>query len=83
MGMPFREPTPNPTLSLTEKIKPALIGYRAKIANQIGKSVSSTTISLKNGERLSHRTGVLGFIANPACPALLSFICPSPCIQEG
>ncbi len=40
MGMPFREPMPNPTLGLTEKIKPALIGYKAKIANQIGNRVS-------------------------------------------
>ena len=64
MSMMLREPVPNASPNLADKIEVALLSQVSKIADQVcdGVLLDGAAAPLKNRERLSGRCNVLGFI---------------------
>jgi hypothetical protein len=79
-SMMFRVPMPNPSLDLTDKVEPALLGQMSEIADQVcdGMFITGPAVPLKNRDGLGSPSNVIGFIGHARSSAwLLGGLLPS------
>src|SRR5450756_846181 len=65
-SMMFRVPMPNPSLDLTDKVEPALLGQMSEIADQVcdGMFITGAAVPLKNRDGLGSPSNVVSFIGH-------------------